>query len=306
MLRSARVAAVFVFLSAALYAADPQLMGLVMPEAKLVGGINVVEAKSTPFGQFILNRMGVGDKGFEELITATGFDPRRDLTEIVLASTGEPGSSRGVLLARGAFDVTRIAALMRGAGKTPEIYKGVEIIGGKQEAHVLAFLDGGTAVAGDMESVKAAIDRRARPTRLDAAVTHKIDELSASQHIWGITTAPLANFSLQAPDPKVGGILEGDLFKTIDRASAGLRFGETVQLNAEAAARTEKDAAALADALKFLANLAGMQSQKNRSMNLSGLLASMKLTSESNLVKLALEMPETDFENLIMPPPPRQ
>lgn len=293
-----RAASAFMLFGTLLSAADPQLISLVMPDARLVGGVNVSQARSTPFGRFLLDRVQAGDNGFSDFVTATGFDPRRDLVEVVLASATTTGD-KGVLLARGSFDTERITTLMRGAGKTPEIYGGVEIIGGRQESHAVAFLDGTTAIAGDAESVKAAIDRRTRPTRLDPALLAKIDELSASQHIWGVTVAPLAGLSAQAPDQKMSGMLQGDLFKTVERASAGLKFGPTVRLSAEAVAHTEKDAAALADALKFLVNLAGMQSQKSPGLDWAALAQSLKLSSESNTVRMAIEIPEADFEKLI-------
>ena len=35
-------------------AADPQLLNLVMPDAKMLADVNVDQAKASPFGQFVL------------------------------------------------------------------------------------------------------------------------------------------------------------------------------------------------------------------------------------------------------------
>src|SRR5690349_13946973 len=73
-------------------AADPQLVALLMPDAKVVGGINVDQAKATPFGQYVLTEMqqATQDKKLQEFIATTGFDPSRDVHELLMASNS-PG-----------------------------------------------------------------------------------------------------------------------------------------------------------------------------------------------------------------------
>ena len=81
--------------SAGLFAADPQLMNLVMPDAQMMAGINVTTAKTSLFGQFLLTQVAAtAGTHFEQLAAATGFDPRRDLTESrVRPSRSRPPSS---------------------------------------------------------------------------------------------------------------------------------------------------------------------------------------------------------------------
>jgi hypothetical protein len=280
-------------------AADPALTGLIMPDAKVVGGIHLAQAKATPFGRYILGRLAGEEKGFQELLAATGFDPRRDLVEVLFASSGDPGSMTGLVLARGAFDPVRIGALIRGAGRVPETYQGVEIYTGKQDSKAVAFLDSTTAVAGEIDLLKAVIDRRAKPTVLDPTVSGRIATLSANQHAWALTVAPVANLSAQAPDTRIGGLMQGDLFKTIEYAGAAFQFGDNVLFKAEAVTHTEKDASAMADALRFLASLAAMQGGKNGGTQFAGLLQAMKLASAGNVVTLSAEVPEADFEKLL-------
>src|ERR1700736_4789309 len=86
--------------AAALQAADPALLNLVMPDATVMAGINVQKAKTTPFGQFLLTQMPTGS-GLTEFTTATGFDPRQDLTEVLMASNAQQHD--GLVLARGTF-----------------------------------------------------------------------------------------------------------------------------------------------------------------------------------------------------------
>ena len=69
-------------------AADPQLVGLVMPDAQVLAGVNVEQAKVTPFGQYVLSQIRTSDPQFQELIALTGFDPTRDVREVLVASNG--------------------------------------------------------------------------------------------------------------------------------------------------------------------------------------------------------------------------
>ena len=59
----------FRFLSLALisfvgFAGDPALLKLLPSSVTAVGGINVEQAKNSPFGQYILNQWRQDDKGF--------------------------------------------------------------------------------------------------------------------------------------------------------------------------------------------------------------------------------------------------
>src|SRR3954471_18295531 len=96
--------------SGVLSAADPQLLNFVMPDAKVIAGVNVEQAKGTQFGQFVLNQLQTQDGDLQKLVTLTGFDPRRDVRELLVASNGVQDKT-GLALAKGQFDVPKITAL---------------------------------------------------------------------------------------------------------------------------------------------------------------------------------------------------
>ena len=155
-------ATLFTAFSGVLSAADPQLLNLVMPDAKVLAGVNVEQAKGTQFGQYVLNQLQTQDAHMQELVALTGFDPRRDVRELLVASDGVPQGKTGLALAKGNFDVAKITAAATLHGVVTEVYNGVTILQEpkKQEAGI-AFLDATTTVggAGDIASVKGAIDR---------------------------------------------------------------------------------------------------------------------------------------------------
>src|SRR5215467_15121114 len=117
-----RLLAVLLSAVAVASAADSTLLKYVMPDAKVVSGVNFDSIMVTPFGQFALSLLPAPDAGFEQFISYTGFDPRRDIHEILMASPADPGKRTGLLLVRGNFDRQRIMGLVKDNGKATEIY----------------------------------------------------------------------------------------------------------------------------------------------------------------------------------------
>src|SRR5689334_5863054 len=116
-------AAVFAgVLPATAAAVDQQLLSLVMPDAKVLAGANVEQARNSLFGQYVLTTLQPDDKGLQDFAALTGFDPRRDVREVLVASNGVPGSKTGLALARGTFDPGRIAAAATAHGGSTDTY----------------------------------------------------------------------------------------------------------------------------------------------------------------------------------------
>src|SRR5882724_6323399 len=176
--------------SGVLSAADQQLLNLLMPDAKIIAGINVEQAKGTQFGQYVLNQIQTQDAEMQKLVTLTGFDPRRDVREVLVASDGNVQSKIGLGLARGNFDVAKITAAATAHGAATEIYNGVTILTEPKGKDGIAFLDSTIVVAGDIASVKGAIDRQHTAQPLSAAILVKINQWSNAQDAWAISTVP--------------------------------------------------------------------------------------------------------------------
>src|ERR1017187_2822234 len=127
----------------AAHAADSQLLSYVMPDAKVLAGVNVDQAKASPFGLYVLTQMQSGNPGMQQLIALTGFDPTRDVHELLAATNVTPGakSPMGLILARGNFDPATITALATSKGAPTEVYGGVTIIEDPTQAAGIAFLN---------------------------------------------------------------------------------------------------------------------------------------------------------------------
>jgi hypothetical protein len=298
---------VLVLQATAFAAADPGLLRLVMPDAKVIAGLQVRETKNSAFGQYVLSHMQVEDAGFKKFIAQTGFDPRRDVTEIVMASNWEQATpqNRWLVAARGSFNIPQIVGAAKANGGTVTDFHGASILTysepGKPEVESgIAFFDGSNAVMGDLDSVKAAIQRKQSNTAASGDLLAKVQEVSAKNDFWFVTVVPISEFAGAMPNPNLSGAMKGDLLAAIHQASGGIRFGDTVTISGEAVTRSPKDAQALSDVFRFLASLIQLNSENNKvAGQVSTLLDNMDLKTSANVMTMSLAIPEQQLEQLL-------
>ena len=310
-------------LAMSLSAADPMLINMVMPDAKIVAGINVDSARNSPFGTFLLHQAADGNPALQKFVSASGFNPQTDLSEILMATPGgaaesadvggalggaataAAAASRGVILARGNFNAEKIANFARTDGKQKtQTYGGAVLISDPNSgrASALAIIGNNYAVMGDLAMVKAALDRRTQASMLDPQITAKVNTLSTSQDAWAVSIAPLSSInSGPAADPTIQGALGGDLFKKITQTSGGVKFGANVQLSTEMVAQDEKNASALGDVVRFLVGMATMNSggSKGAPPVLMSVLQGLTIQTQGNVVNVTVTAPEDQIESLI-------
>src|SRR5262249_23995057 len=169
-------------------AVDPVLLNLVMPDAKILTGIQVDKSVASPFGQYVLAQIQPGDAGFQKFITATGFDPRRDLHEVLAATNSDASSTSPSVIAllRGVFVPSQILAAATSQGGTITQYKGYSVIADPdaKSPTAIVFFDASTAAAGDLASVQAAIDRKIAGGTYSGALAQKAQDVSSTNQAW--------------------------------------------------------------------------------------------------------------------------
>ena len=283
-------------------AAELDLLKLVMPEARVVAGANITQIRVSALGQFLLSRLSPQEeKDLQELVQTTGFDPRWHLEEVVIAAPGGAGNRQGLVLARGTFNPLLLLGAAKEAGAEVAAYQGVEVVSAPGGQGAFALLDRSTAVAGDPESVRGAIDCRGSGAgaKLDPKLTAKIGELRPTQDAWFVSLVPFSELAARVPNPNASGLLQGDLLQSIDQVSGSVKFGALVEASGEMVARTPQDADTLAAALRFLAGLVQLNQRDPRVAQLGPLLETLDIKTDKNAVKLRLSIPETQLEALI-------
>lgn len=306
-------ATLFTTLSGALYAADPELLNLLAPDAKVVAGVNVEQAKGTQFGQYLLNQLQSHESEMQKLILLTGFDPRRDVREVLVSSDGNPQGRTGLAVAKGNFDVAKISAAAVAQGAVMETYGSVTIIeapknkvGGGNEG--IAFLDQYTVAAGDIASVKGAIDRQKSPQPLPAALLVKINQWSNAQDAWGISAvAPASLLPVAAPKDLHGKDLHGappqvspfiNAGQNVLQAAGGFKLNANVVFTGEALCDTAQNAGTLSGMVQLVVNLGLMQAKDAQAQTL---LKTVSVTLNGNVVKVSATLPQDVFQQLVAP-----
>jgi len=281
-------------------AADPALLSMIPKDPQVIAGIDFARAKSSPFGQRILAEIKDEDKGLRELIESTGFDPRRDLREVVMASDGKTGE-RTVILARGTFDQSKINALLSTKGGTKSFYKGVEIWTDGRSTKpdgCVAIVDSSLAIFGKDLAVKEAIDRRsASGSALSADLQRRINEWSAND-AWFITTASFAEMGINK-DGQNRVMPNGLSSDAIRSASAGVRFAKDVMVSGEALTRSEQDAQALVDVFRFITSMIRLNADKPEASEALKIAETMQVTVSGATVKFSLAVPEEMLDKMM-------
>ncbi len=281
---------------------DQGLLNLVMPDAKILSGMQVSQSVASPFGQYVLAQMQPSDPNFQQFVTLTGFDPTRDLQE-ALAATNSDGTavSTFLLLGRGAFIPAKILSTATANGGTITAYKGFSIIGEPASATsttAIVFLDATTAAIGDVTSVKGAIDRKVAGATYSGALAQKAQAASQTNSAWFATVTPLSVFlGGKLGGTNLNGISQNNLLQAITQASGGVNFGSaTVTLTGDAVADSPQNAQSLVDVMKFLVSLIPTNDPK---------IASLASLATFNVVgstaHLSMVVPEKQVEQLFMP-----
>lgn len=175
----------------------------------------------------------------------TGFDPRRDVREVLLA-TSPKGS---VLLARGTFSLRRDPA------------PGMKLVRhGRYNIRALdtsgfCILDSTLAAAGDLPAVEAALDEWQSGTHKAAeSLLNTVAALNPQTQLWGVSTGFAAFLATNLP--RAGnGIDFSAIFKGLESTWFSASAESGFQASIHGSTATEQDAITLRDTAKGLIGL---------------------------------------------------
>ena len=268
----------FLFAAAA-FAADPELLRLAMPEARILAGIDVSKVKDTPFGKFALAQLSAAqDPQYDAFVKASGFDPRESVDEILVAKTD--AGERRLMLARGRFDTGRILEAAAAAGAGVATYHGAQVLVSSDSW--LAFLSPTIAAMGDPASVRAVVDRREQGAGPAAEIASRVNEVSKDYALWFVSAVPISELLQDLPSGGAGDAVKGEVLRSVQKASGGVTFGDSVRLSAELTAASAENASKLAAVLTFLAGAIG-QTQAD-------------VAAHGNVVNLGMTLSESQLE----------
>lgn len=272
-------------------AADSSLLNLVMPDAKVLAGVNVSKILASPMGKELRAKLGEASPELEKLLKDSGFDPTRDLQEILVAATDPSSNGPALFLARGNFNSEKFAALAPSSGGAPATYEGVEILSNPaKNSGALAFLDSHILIGGDPDQVRAAIRRRSHGTTLNSVLATNVDALSDHYDIWIISATPVTSLPSHISSPSLKPA--EDLIKSIQQFSGGIKFSSNLEAAVELVTRTEKDATSIADLLHFFTGFLTADQKNPDALKPENI----KLTVDARTVRVELIITEAQLK----------
>ncbi len=273
-----------------------------MCDAKVLTGIQVDQTVASPFGQYLLAQMQSNDAGFLQFVATTGFDPTRDLAQIVAATgdtTANPNDA--VILGRGSFLVTQITAAVTANGGTVTPYGNFNILTApqsKSSTGAIVFFNTTTTAIGTLPAVQAAIDRWNAKASYTGALATSAQTVSAANSVWFTTQTPLSDFLNGKLPGSASGLSQNSLFQSVIAASGGINFASGgIVITADATTTSPQNAQALVDVLKFLVSM--VQTNANN-QTVTTLANAATFTATGSDTYMTLSLTEQQAEQLFM------
>jgi hypothetical protein len=299
-------AASLLLASSTLFAAvDQGLLDLVPAGTRVVAGLQVDKSKVSPLGQYLLGQMRSDEPGMQKLIDQTGFDPRRDLQEVLIATSGPKQNVNHppfTIIARGTFDQEHIRTAVLSKGGHAVKLNGIDILTGRSDAATaVAVLDPTLAIAGSRAAVRSIVLNRHSPSVLDAQLSQDVESASGANEAWFASIIPGSQLPGHASIQSNGQKIDGAVIQSITQSSGGLHFdGDAVAVRFEAQTRSEKDAQSLSDVFRFFAGMIQMKHEnEGEAALLAPVLNAMQLTTSGATMHMALSLPEKTVEQLV-------
>ena len=263
-------------LPAASAAADT-LTDLLPPETKVVFGIRVHNLAISSTAQAFASQAQSAAAGWLKAVPLDGIDFLRDIDEVLIATSGKGKTPPALVVVTGRFDIPRLAKGVK------RYYRNVPLLVGEAESDaVVALLDSSTAVLGDANLVRAAIDRRGAKTGIEADLNDRITSLRQRYDIWGIGDRT-EGFTSLVPEVKI--------LESADRFQFGMQMASGLELSAEIHARSSADAGKLRTAVGMIAAVV-----KGRT---AASAAKFDLQADGGTLKLSVYIPEAELKKTI-------
>ena len=286
------------FLTSFGLAADPALLDFVMPDARVVVGIDLAHIRSSPLNSAFTNGVQSANPELQKLMEAAGFDPMRDLQEILFASPAIGKNPPALLVARGTFDVAKLRAFAESAGSKITDFGGVPILSDpEKDSGAFALLDN-IILGGNRAQVVAAIGRRGRGLILNTEMATRVSALSRRYDAWLVSIAPLATMAANLPeDATVEGVTNTEALRQIEQFSLGFNLSEDLGLAAELVMTNAKAAGSIADGIQMMMGMA--QQKAKGEPSLMSALKNVNFGVDENVVRLGFSVPVSDVEKAV-------
>ncbi len=261
---------------------SPALEGLVPSDTVVVLGVNLAAIRNTAIYQKLIARVPLPQ--LDRFTQETGLDPRKDLAEILLCSSGKDA----LLLVRGTFRMTDLEARFKSKGVTPSDYKGHQLFGDDRGA--ITFLDDSTAAAGTTAGIHSLLDAPKAGRGLPAPLRDLLRTLPADDQIYAALTGGVQNLNLPLPrEGNLGNVLQA--LRSVDTAMIGMNLSKGIDAIAVVNCNTERDAKFIHDLLRGLIGFGRLNTPDNQPDMLK-LYDAIQVTQDKTQAKATADVPQ--------------
>ncbi|MDQ6665435.1 MAG: hypothetical protein M3Z23_13710 [Acidobacteriota bacterium] len=229
---------------------DPVLAQLVPANAISLFGARMDQVKSTPLYQKLIAQKKLPQ--LDQFASETGFDPRRDVRDLLVASDGKDT----VALARGTFHLGNLQGVHKSNYKGYTLYT--------RDNNGYSLLDGSTAVAGTLPGLHAALDRyKSGAPSANAALLARAEAIPGQYQVWAVSAGG-ADFIARNMPQSGNGANFSKIFRSLENTifEADLRNG--LDAIAQGNCQTAKDAKDLGDAARGLVGFGRLSVPENQ------------------------------------------
>lgn len=291
---------------------DRSLVALLPQNATSLVGVDVERLKQTPaYRHFEEQSRRSGDTHFDEFVHETGFDPRRDVSRLLVASTG---LEQFVAVAQGTFNVANLTRVLREKGATVESYRGFDLFGPDGNARRrnnegrFVFLDGQTVLAGSRPEVLAALDRKAAggPSLANnTALLGRAQQISGTHQVWAVSDDPgqLVRRNLRRRE-NAGTSAFARIFQSMRKTSFALDLMNGLDLRAFGVCATAQDAKTLADAARGAVAI-GRLTASEQEPELLSVFDGIQVEERANELGITVRLDAQSFDKLLEKAGPR-
>ena len=279
----------------------PTELAYVPADSAVIAYADVQAIMNSELRQQLKAAMPMHESGQQEFQEHTGIDIERDIDYVVASMTPvDTSRPRGLVVARGRFDVVRLEGLAREHGGTVEDYKGKRLITSPEhngEQFTIAFLETGLVGVGDSSAVKHAIDTQltAQSITSNSEMMDLVKTIEVGNNAWAVGRVDVLTSQAKLPEEIAVRIPAVKLFA----ASGHINGGVSGTLRAEA--RDEVAAQQLRDVVRGFLALAQMQSQSDP--KLAALAQTLQMSGDGTTVALSFTLP-AEVLQMAMPKPP--
>jgi len=247
----------------------------------MLAGIRMDAVRGTPLYQkFVANR---SLPALDDFARESGFDPRRDVRELLIASNGKSA----IIAARGAFSEQSVK------GSAKQSYAGARIY--TLDPGAVALIDETTAVAGALPDVKAALDRRQTGGHAGSdGLLARARRIPRENQVWSVAT----NFDnlLISRIPQAENA--AGLLQSLESTTLALDLSDGIHGYLSGNCSSDEEAKSLGDSARGLIALARL-GVPGKQRELLRLWDGIKVDQQQRTVKITVEVPEDLAEKLL-------